>query len=74
MVIEFQTGIDPGRLEEWFATAPMGSSCHVTLERLSPAIHGSVTLPRSWLRMEGDEEELQELHHRFVMRFVSAGG
>ena len=46
----------------------------ITLEALSAAGTGIFSVRRTRLVLEGPEEELQDIHHRFFMQFLSAGG
>ena len=46
----------------------------ITLEELSPANTGIFSARRTRLVMEGPEEEVKIIHHRFFMQFLSAGG
>ena len=49
-------------------------SVHITLEELEPANNGIFSARRTHLVMEGPEEEVKIIHHRFFVQFLSAGG
>ena len=49
-------------------------SCRVTLTALPPTGSGIWAAPRTRLQMEGEEHLVQQLHHRFFIQFLSAGG
>lgn len=61
---------DVTELEDGFRYA----SCRITVTPLSDAQTGIFTCPRTQIRMEGDEEDVQVIHRRFFLRFLSAGG
>ena len=48
--------------------------CRITLESLPPSGVGCFAAPRTQVRMEGPEEETKQIHSRFFLRFLSAGG
>ena len=48
--------------------------CRITLESLPPSGPGCFAVSRTHVRMEGPEEETKEIHSRFFLRFLSAGG
>ncbi len=49
-------------------------NCRITLLPLPPLQTGIFAVSRTQVRMDGPEEELREIHHRFFLRFLSAGG
>ena len=49
-------------------------SCRITLSALPNAQNGLFSCPRTQVRMEGLEEDVQMIHRRFFLRFLSAGG
>ena len=49
-------------------------SCRSTLCESAPGPKGLFSLPRTLLRIEGPEAEVSSIHHRFWIRFLSAGG
>ena len=48
-------------------------SCRITLTSLPPQA-GIFSVPRTQVRMDGPEDEVHEIHRRFFLRFLSAGG
>ncbi len=46
----------------------------ISLNTLPPRILGSFAFPQTRLVFEGGDRETQLFHHRFVLRFISAGG
>ena len=46
----------------------------ITLEELEPAGTGMWAVRRTRLRMEGPDEEVNAIHHRYFLQFLSAGG
>ena len=49
-------------------------SCRCTLTELKPKGMGVWAAKRIKLSMEGDEEDLNSIYHRFFMQFLSTGG
>ncbi len=49
-------------------------SVTISLTSLPPRILGSFAFPQTRLVFEGGDRETQLFHHRFVLRFISAGG
>ena len=50
------------------------SKCKIQLTALAPRNLGPVSVPQTRVEISGPEREAQEIHHRFVMQFLSAGG
>ncbi len=50
------------------------NSCHVRLTELRPKGMGFMAAKRVKLYMEGDEQDVSELYHRFFIQFLSTGG
>lgn len=48
--------------------------CRITLSEPASGSKGMFSLPRTLLRIEGPEKEVASIHHRFWIRFLSAGG
>ena len=46
-------------------------SCRIDLSELKPASMGIWAAKRVKVRMEGDEVDVEELHHRFLLQFLS---
>ena len=77
-------GISPERIREYLleeeklhVTGPdrySGGSVTVSLNILPPHVIGSFAFPQTQLVFEGGGKETEKLHHRFVLRFISAGG
>lgn len=75
--------IEIGRLEEFFRSQPdiettdagfQYGTCCITLQRLEDRNMGHLHFPQSRITFDGNEEALNQIYHRFFMRFVSAGG
>ena len=49
-------------------------SCRCSLTELKPKGMGVWAAKRIKLCIEGEEEELNEIYHRFFMQFLSTGG
>ena len=49
-------------------------SCKIVLIPLSGQAMGKWKIPRTQVIFEGDDADAQEIHHRFFLRFLSAGG
>ena len=49
-------------------------SCRISVEPLSPALEGMWAAKRTRLRLEGREEDVARIYHRFFLQFLSAGG
>ena len=48
-------------------------SCRITLTSLPPQ-NGIFAVSRTELQIDGPDDEVHEIHHRFFLRFLSAGG
>ena len=48
-------------------------SVTISLSTLPPRVLGSFAFPQTQLVFEGGDKETQSFHHRFVLRFISAG-
>ena len=49
-------------------------SCRITLTPLTPSQTGIFAVSRTAVQIDGPDEEAYEIHHRFFLRFLSAGG
>ena len=49
-------------------------SCCITLTPLPPPQSEIFAISRTQIKMDGPENEVREIHHRFFLRFLSAGG
>ena len=49
-------------------------SCRIVLIPLSGQAMGKWEIPRTQVIFEGSDEDVQEIHRRFFLRFLSAGG
>lgn len=83
MIIEENWGISVERARRFWESQPdvvkdqtgyCFGDCRITLSELAPGSNGVFSLPRTLLRMEGPEKDVQSIHHRFWLRFLSAGG
>ena len=48
--------------------------CEIELTILPEGRMGSIRIPRTQVVFEGEKEETERIHRRFVLRFLSAGG
>ncbi len=72
MIREEECGADLKRLKAWVAATPL--NCRVTIEPLPDRVLGSVRLPRSILRFEGEADACEHAYAAFYQAFMSAGG
>lgn len=49
-------------------------SCRIVLTELKPKGMGIWAAKRIGLRMEGNDEDVENIYHRFFMQFLSTGG
>ena len=82
MQLDENWAIDANRIREFFryqndVTEAEGlffyKNCRITLTPLPPQT-GIFAVPRTEVRITGPEEEVRKIHHRFFLRFLSAGG
>ena len=83
MIIEENWAIDPRRVRAFFAAQPDAagipdgffiSGCTVTLTEAEGTVLGQWAMRRTIIRIEGEEAAVKEVHRRFFLRFLSAGG
>ena len=83
MVKEENWAIAPERVRAFFAEQPDAeiteygfqiSGCRVTLTPVSGILLGKWAMPRTLIRLEGDETSVEAVYRRFFLRFLSAGG
>ena len=49
-------------------------TCHVTLTELKPKGMGVWAAKRTKVVMEGEDTDVEEIYHRFFIRFLTTGG
>ena len=49
-------------------------SCRITLTELKPKGMGVWAAKRTRVRMEGEDQDVEEIYHRFFIRFLTTGG
>ena len=49
-------------------------SCTIRLEAIPGRAMGKWEIPRTRVIMDGGDADVAEIHHRFFLRFLSAGG
>ena len=49
-------------------------SCRVTLTELKPKGMGVWAAKRTRVHMEGEDQDVEEIYHRFFIRFLTTGG
>ena len=83
MVLDENWGIPLDRMEEFFSGQPdvtawegtfLFGNCRITLTALSGHRLGPWEMPLTRIQMEGPDEDVQTIHRRFYLRFLSAGG
>ena len=50
------------------------NTCRITLTELKPKGMGVWAAKRIRVRMEGDDADVEKIHHRFFIQFLSTGG
>ena len=50
------------------------NSCHITLTELKPKGMGVWAAKRTRVHMEGEDQDVEEIYHRFFIRFLTTGG
>ena len=82
MLLDENWAISTERIREFFrsqrdVTESEGiffyKSCRITLTPLPPQT-GIFAVSRTEILMDGPDEEVREIHKRFFLRFLSAGG
>ena len=48
--------------------------CRIRLTGLPQRTLGPVRIPYTYVEMVGDEDDTEQIHRRFFLRFISAGG
>ncbi len=48
-------------------------SCRITLKEQKPSRMGIWSSKRIQVRMEGEDADVEEIHHQFFLRFLSLG-
>ena len=83
MVLDENWGIPLDRIEDFFSTQPdvtpcagcfLFGHCRITLSALPGHRLGPWEMPLTRVLMEGPDEDVQTIHRRFYLRFLSAGG
>ena len=49
-------------------------SCRITLTELKPKGMGVWAAKRTRVLMEGEDQDVEEIYHRFFIRFLTTGG
>ncbi len=49
-------------------------SCTISMQAVPGQAMGKWEIPRTRVMMDGNDADVQEIHHRFFLRFLSAGG
>ena len=83
MIIEENWAVSIERVQQFFTQQPdilqtpegfEYADCRITLTGTQSTILGHWNMPRTWVRMEGSDEDVRAIHRRFYLRFLSAGG
>ena len=83
MIIEENWAIEPSRVRTFFTEQPDAveipegfcvNGCTVTLSETEGSLLGKWAIRRTCIRFEGEEADVKEVHRRFFLRFLSAGG
>ena len=83
MMLDENWGIPMDRISDFFSTEPdvtaqddifLFGDCRITLTALPGHRLGPWEMPLTRVQMEGPDEDVQTIHRRFYLRFLSAGG
>ena len=83
MILDENWGIPMDRITAFFSGEPdvihcgddfLFGDCRITLTVLPGHRLGPWEMPLTRVRMEGPDEDVQTIHRRFYLRFLSAGG
>ena len=84
MVKEEVWSIVPERAEAFFQSQPdvtregrgryRFGSCAITLTEMKPKGMGIWAAKRIRVRMQGEEADVEDIYHRFLLQFLSTGG
>ena len=83
MIIDENWGIPMDRIFGFFSGEPdvtncgnlfLFGDCRITLTVLPGHNLGPWVIPLTRVQMEGPHEDVQTIHRRFYLRFLSAGG
>ena len=83
MIREENWAVPVGRIRKFFRTQPdvtewdgafYWHSCRVCVGAAEHTPLGSLQIPRTLIEMTGEEADVDALHRRFFLRFLSAGG
>ncbi len=73
-IIQKDCGIEYERLAAWFDDADL-LDCTVELtQKPDRVLSRTVSLPITAMRIEGDQDAVQQLYRAFELAFMSAGG
>ena len=61
-------------VEEETANVFVFDSCRITLTELKPKGMGVWAAKRTRVHMEGEDQDVEEIYHRFFIRFLTTGG
>ena len=83
VVIDENWGISIERIRYFFSQQPdilqtldgfLYKDCHIILTEMHGQVMGKWDFTRTRVQMEGNDEDVKVIHHRFYLRFLSAGG
>ena len=83
MVLNENWGIPIARIREFFLSQPdvteegadiLFRDCRITLTPITGHFLGPWEMPRTQVRMEGEDPDVHTIHRRFYLRSLSAGG
>ena len=84
MIIQETWSISPERIREFLESQEgiqqcglngfLFGQCKIEVTILPDGRMGSICIPRTQVVFEGEKEETEVIHGRFVLRFLSAGG
>ena len=83
MTIEENWAVDPKRVRDFFAAQPGAvetedgfwlEDCRIHLTAVPSMLLGKFPVTRTLLRLEGEQDAVKAVHHRFFLQFLSAGG
>ena len=83
MILDENWGIPLARIQAFFSAQPdvtnygdvfLFGNCRITLTTLPGHFLGPWEMPLTRVKMEGPDQDVQTIHRRFYLRFLSAGG
>ena len=83
MIREENWAVPVERIRDFFRSQPdvvewngafYWRTCRICTGAVEHRLLGSLRIPRTLVEMTGEAEDVEEIHRRFFLRFLSAGG